>query len=240
MQFWNEPDDGSGGGEPDVTPSAAPSIDYSRMAQEFAGAVAPHLKPEPVQQTMTAEEARRALNYWEPDDNWYQQFDSLEQRKSAIAAMRDGLTNQHVTITRAMLKEMREQFENEFKPMRELVSQQQQRQAEERFHSSYPELADPAYRPLIGAITQQLQQQNAFAGKTESQAYELVATEAAKVFQKQNPNFQLGKTKSTSTGGGGSIPVTTPGGGGGGGNSGDDGNGSKRPRAVGFLPRIKS
>lgn len=259
QSFFNVPDDGDGegtGGAPSAVdllgdgdndggaPSdgdksvASPSlVDADALASKFAQHLGQHFKQPPTDkqpQKLTPEEARKLLNVWEPDDKWYQDFDNLDTRKSAVGAMRDGMFKQFDTIMQARIKEAVEQLGGRLAPIETHYNRAESDAMRGRFSKAYPELADEALVPVIQAVGQQLQA----SGKTfkdEKEMFDAVATGVAATVQKFNPGFKLGGTPKTKPGSGRSISTTSSGGGGGGaGNGGSDSSGGK-PRAVALL-----
>ena len=200
-----------------------PGFDPSAFAKEFGASVAESLKtvtkPEP---QMTKEEAAKLLNVWNPDDAWYASYDNLDTRKDAIASMRDGLIRQADTIAQLRMQEEFAKLREEYAPKMSLIEEQTNRQREERFHGTYPQLKNPGLQPLISAVTENLVKE----GKTftsESEMFKAVANGVAAVIKVTNPEFNIEETAGSIPANTGrnnnQIPVTTPGAGGGTGRS---------------------
>lgn len=198
-----------------------PGFDPSAFAKEFGASVAESLKSTvaaPAAPPMTKEEASRILNVWEPDDNWYTQYDNLQTRKDAIASMRDGLIRQADTIAQLRMQEELSKLREEYAPKLSLIEEHTNQQREGRFHESYPQLKNPGLQPLINAVTEDLVKQ----GKTftsESEMFKAVANGVAAVIKVTNPEFNIEETAGSIPANIGrnnnQIPVTTPGAGGG-------------------------
>jgi len=275
MQFWNAPDDGSGGGsavdflgpvdldgdtivaddipvgspQSNEAPKAPPAatVDAAALAKEFGQVLGQFQQQQPkaqpqAQAPLDPKEAARLLNVWEPDDTFIQQFGNIETQKQAFAAMRDHLIRQADTIAQVRLQQMQQQWEERFTPVQQLIEQRHAAETEGRFHSSYPELANPALRPVIGTVVQQLQATGKFP-TNESDAFKAIASNVEAILQVGNPTFKLGasapaQTKTQPRVRGGGIPVTTPGSGGGAGGGGNGGAASAGPKAVSLFPKI--
>lgn len=207
---------------PAQTEPKPPGFDPTAFAKTFGESVAQSLKgtvgapaaPPP----MTKEEAARLLNVWEPDDMWYKEYDNLETRKDAVNKMRDGLIRQADTIAQLRMQEELTKLREEYAPKMSLIEEHTNRQREERFHGTFPQLKNPGLQPLINAVTENLVKE----GKTfttESEMFKAVANGVAAVIKVTNPDFNLEETAGASPANNGrtnnSIPVTTPGAGGG-------------------------
>lgn len=232
----------AGAGEPPATPE--PPFDASKFAKEFGATLSETLRPvidkaTPTAPPMTPEEAKRILNVWEPDDNWYAQYDNLETRADAVAAMRDGLIRQADTLNQLRMREAIDQLREEIMPGFQMVSQTANQQREERLHSRYPQLAKPEMQPLVHAIaTDMVQRQQTFTSETE--LFKALANGVEAVLKQSNPEFKL---ESPDNGapqpvdrGGRQLPVTTPGGGGGAGRRADDSKPAK-PRGLAVFDK---
>lgn len=223
------PEPPAGGAQPTST-----GPDWDKFATTISGSIVEGLKPsvsarpEP-EHKMTPEEARKALNVWEPGDDWYAQYDNLDQRKQAIAAMRDGMFKQNATYVQALvehrLKEALAEITGKYDPIAERFSASEARAQEERLHTTYPALKDPALLPIVQAVGQHLIANGLVNGKTEPEAFKLLGAGVEAVIKKHNPAFTLSgapsgspaKTKTNGTNPN-AIRATSPGGGGGGGN----------------------
>ena len=232
------------------TPPATPqqvTLDPKAFADAIKaaglGAQAPAVtQPEP-NKPLTPEqlaEARKALNFWEPDDAFFTEFNNMETQKQAFMKLRDGLTQQLATMMQAYVQDQKGQIIQQVHPALAFVQQHEERQRMEAFDGKYPDLAKPELRPLMNFAADQLRKQ----GKTYNSQDELFADVAegmAAVIRTQNPEFKLSA--------GGSNPPKKPnpnaikpapsGGGGGGGGNANTEAASGVPLAVKFLPKIR-
>lgn len=102
-----------------------------------------------------------------------------------------------------------------------MIEEQTNRQREERFHGTFPQLKNAGLQPLISAVTEDLVKQ----GKTftsEGEMFKAVANGVAAVIKVTNPDFNLETAGSIPANTGrqnNAIPVTTPGASGGTGRS---------------------
>jgi hypothetical protein len=217
---------------------AAPVIDARAFANEFGQVIGQHFRPPPKE--MTAEEAKRLLNVWEPTQEWLAKYDNLESRNHAIAEMRDGLIRQSDTITQYRMREMMAQMQQAYGPVVQHMHVQQARAGESRFGEAYPELAAEGLRPLKFAVAQNLLAQRA-RFRSEREMFHAIASGVEAVIKVSNPEFKLNgggggtptpaKRKSGPIAAGG-IPVTTPGSGGG---AGPKGQGPPKPRGLAIF-----
>lgn len=219
----------------------APVIDYVALAAANAEAfkaagIGALPKAEPKQ--LTAEEAKKLLNVWEPDDEFVAKFGNLDTQKAAIAQIRDAIVKQADTITQMRLAEMQEALEAKYGPIVQHVTEQQAATREAKFNTIYQDLAKPELVPLRDSIMHGLAGQGAFKGKSETDIFKLTADAMVAVIKQANPNFKLSPGGSTPTVkstkptiGSGLRPTTSGAGGGGGGSSSGDG----RPLGVQLL-----
>lgn len=226
------------------TPEAAPSVgafDPAALAAALKGAIEPlvQARNEPKQEPkqLTPEEARKLLNFFEPDDDLVSKFHNVDTTKEALALLRDGFTKQNVTIMRALADELRAELRGEYSP---LISAQAAREAQERetrFTGAYPELADPKLKPIIEAVGNQfVQSKTTF--KTESELFTALAKGVEAVAKQFNPAFKLtgGATAAVKnkTGNPNSLPSAKPGAGKGGGAA-PGGDGKPKNLALSIL-----
>lgn len=216
----------SGEGTPSATPPA--TFDPQKFAKEFGASFTEQLKPilqEKVEKKeMTPEEARKILKTWEPDDNWFKNFGNIETQADAVRAMRDGLIEQADTLAQIRLQQAIQDLESRFSPQLKMVEEMHNRAREDRFHGTYPQLKNPALKPLIDAVTNDMVQRGE-KFTDETKMFEAVAKGVEAVIKVTNPEFTLTAGSSNGNGsqgekqtqdrGGRSLPVTTPGGGGG-------------------------
>ena len=202
----------------------APVVDARALASEFGQVIGQHFQPPPKE--MTAEEAKRLLNVWEPSKEWLAKYDNLESREQALAELRDGLIRQSDTITQYRLREMMGQMQAVYGPVVQHMQAEQARAGEGRFKEAYPELAVDGVRPLLFAVSQNLLAQGV-PFRSEQELFAAIAGGVEAVIKVSNPEFKLNgggggtsapvKRKSGPPVAAGGIPVTTPGSGGGGG-----------------------
>lgn len=205
-------------------PVQAPStttVDARQLASEFGQVLGQQFRPPPKQ--ITAEEAKRLLNVWEPTPEWLAKYDNLETRNAAIAEQRDGMVRQIDTITQFRMREMMDQIQQSYGPVVQYMQQNEARAGEYRFNTVYPQLSSPGLRPVLFAVAQSLLA-NGARFNDERQMFETIAKGVESVIKVSNPEFKLGgggnggATPKAVRGRGnaGGIPVTTPGSGAGG------------------------
>lgn len=241
VQAQNEPERKE---EPSGEPAQPGGFDASKFAKEFGATLSETLKPviergQP-EEKMTPEEARRILNVWEPDDEWYKKYDNLDTRAEAVAIMRDGLIKQADTLNQFRMREMFDQLREEIMPGLQSVSQQANMQREERFHTSYPQLSNPAMQPLIRAIAQDMVDKGQ-TFENESKLFAAIASGVEAVIKVNNPEFKLetasnGSDQRNQGRGGRSLPVTSPGGGGGSGRR-ESSSKSDKPKGLAIFDK---
>lgn len=228
---------------PETPKPAAESFDPARFAKEFGETLGTQLKPiidKQAQPQMTPEEARRLLNVWEPDDGWYAQYDNLDTRKDAVAAMRDALMTQADTLAQMRMQEMLGAFRDEISPQLAAVRAYADQQRDERFTAKYPQLGNPALRPLIMAVADDMARQNK-RFQNEEEAFTALASGVEAVIKVNNPEFKLetagtGPPQNNGRGRTG-IPAMTPGAGGGTGRSAGTQKADK-PRGIAVFDKV--
>ena len=120
-------------------------VDAKQLANEFGNVLGQQFKPQ--QPPMSAEQAKRLLNFWEPTPEWLAKYDNLETRQQAIAEQRDGLIRQADTIMQFRMREMMDQIQQTYGPVVQHMQQVEARNGEQRFNQVYPQLAYPGLRP---------------------------------------------------------------------------------------------
>lgn len=227
------------------TPAA---FDPKEFAREFGSTFANQFqetqkKQEQSQKQMSPEEAKKALNVWEPDDAFFQRYGNLDTQKVAMLEMRDGLIKQMDTIMQARQFQADMQWKQQFEPVAQMLTQRQQAEQISKFEAAYPSLAKSGLSDMRSAIGQRLQQTGAFQNKSEAEAFDILANAMASSIKEVHPDFSLGNAQTVSRtvrSGNGITPSSTGSGGGGSGTGGNEGNqGFKTPKAVSFLPKIK-
>lgn len=252
LDILNDEPDAGGAPDPTPTPTPTPAFDAAALGKTFAAELATHFgkqapvsaQPEPKQQPLSPEERDRLLNVMQFDDGFLQKFGNIETQKEAFAALRDGLIKHADTLAQVrmnlMQQAMEKQFEERFGPIQSHFERQQAEAAEQRFATSYPQLAVPAFKPIVDAVANQLISSGALQGKTEKEAYSALASGVSAVIKQSNPAFELTTEASASQpqrkktqANPNAIPATTPGGGGGGGNG--NSGAPQKAKALQFL-----
>lgn len=250
--YFEDPDDsGFGGGgdptggdpsgsEPQVqTPQAPPAFDPKALASAFGDALKQHLpqQQQAPQRTLTPEEAKKMLNLWEPDDNFLQQFGNLDTQKQALLAMRDGMTKQFMTIMEMFVGEREQDIHKRYEPIQQYYQSQQAEAREKRFQTSFPQLAEPKFKPIVDAVLGQLQQSGA-SFNSEAEGFTALAKGVEAVIKQVNPEFQLTAgtpAKTKPLGNPNALPSSTSGSGVGGGSGGGTSKPAPKGHALKFL-----
>lgn len=241
------PASGSGSNTPPPATPQQVTLDPKAFADAIKaaglGPQAPATPAQPANTPLTPEqiaEARKALNFWEPGDDFFTEFNNMETQKAAMQKMRDGLTQQFATMMQAYFQDQRGQILQQVNPALQFVQQHEERQRMEAFDGKYPDLAKPELRPLMNFAADQLRKQ----GKTydsQDALFADVAEGMAAVIRTQNPEFKLSagsspvKTKPNPN----AIKPAPSGGGGGGGGNANTETGAGVPLAVKFLPKVR-
>lgn len=218
--------------------------EFAHLAgKSFATSLQENQRQQESQKQMSPEEAKKALNVWEPDDAFFQRYGNLDTQKAAMLEMRDGLIKQMDTIMQARQFQADMQWKQQFEPVAQMLTQRQQAEQISKFEAAYPSLAKSGLSDMRSAIGQRLQQTGAFQNKSESEAFDILANAMASSIKEVHPDFSLGNAQTVSRtvrSGNGITPSSTGSGGGGSGTGGNEGNqGFKTPKAVSFLPKIK-
>lgn len=238
-------------GEGSSAPPAAPArvqFDPESMKQ-FGSVIAEQFKSvQPkAPKTYSPEEiaeARKALKFWEPDDAFIQEFGNLETQKSAFAKLRDNQLNMTVEVVKAMLAEQNQSWEQKFTPVQKLIEQRNQQEQIARFESTYPALANPKLSDFRESVGQKLAAAGAFNGKSESEAFDILAKAMEDTIKSVNPEFTLGERAPSARSVRNSNAISpsasgSGGGGSGGGNGGGDGAGVKLPKGASLFAKIR-
>ena len=249
------PLEGSSGGEvpaqnePEPSPEPVPATgaDPAAIAAAFESVLTKHFagQPKPADAPpapMTPEEAKKALNFLEIDNNLLSEIGDLTKQKAGFEKFRDGIVRMVYTLQQLQLKEMEDRLAGQFSPAVQMVQRIEQEQRVGRFNQTYPALAAPELKPILAKVTEELVKQKKLDGLDESTGFKTIAEGAAAVIKAINPQFNLGapapKTpnKSASARTNAQSPSTPGHGGGGGGGGGESiptGN-----RAVAALGKI--
>lgn len=200
-------DDTTPAGDDTLTPEPEPKsndFDPQKMAAAFAeGLKTAGFVPQPKvddQPKLSPEEAKKLLNVWEPTKEWQTRYDNLETREKAIQEMRDGVIKQSDTITQYRMQQFEQKMQAQYAPVQQAIAQQQAEAVEKRFDSSYPDLAKPELKPLIGQVIAGLSAKQVFKPGDEAGNFKLVAQAVESVIKVANPNFKLTPKGSTPTG----------------------------------------
>lgn len=233
--FHVEPDDNAGsldmlepesetlGQEPDasvdpVEPEAPAAPTLPMTADDIAAAVRAAM-PQPVASVaakpqMTQAEVNKLLKKFEVDDAFVEKFDNLSTKKQALQELLDRAADHAEARAQVHTYGEVSRVEQTFAPRLAAFEQFQAEQREARFNSRYPELANAALRPLIGAVAQQVLYTQKFAD--EQSAFEAVAKGAERLIQTTAPTFKL-KASAKTTANPNELPTVSSGSGGGGG-----------------------
>lgn len=232
QQQTQQSNEGGGGAAAAAAPApAVTTLDPKAFALEFGQVIGQqlqqHQQTQQVQQPLTPEQIakyQKDLNFWDPDENFLKEFGDIATQKQAFLKMRDGMGKQLLTIVNHLLAERDKQYEAKLSPVQKMIEERTLAERESRFHAKYPILAAPAVQPMVQGAIAHLNASGAFAGKTETEAFEILGKfieDSQKTF---NPAFSLGTAQAASGGTrtGNAIPVTSSGSGGagvGGGNA---------------------
>lgn len=234
-------DDPGDEGVPPATAQPTATVDAAEFARQFGGVIAEQFKtvaPKQEEKKLTPEEARKLLNVMEFNDEFITKFGNMETQKAAFESLRDGIINQANTIMQIRLKEMQEQFAQQFTPIQQMLQERQVEERMSRFDSRFPQLSNPALRPLLSAVGNEVVRTGKkFASETE--AFDHLAAEVEKVIQTTNPAFKLAPTQKGAVRQAGKVPVTSRGSSGASGGGGDDGAAPGVPKAVSLLPKVR-
>lgn len=226
--------------DPVVAP-VVPAFDQAAFAAAIAEGIRQGTPPPAVQQQRqyTAEEAKKLLNVWEPTPEWLQRFDNQDTRLAAIAEQRDAMLRQFDTVTQMRMQERDAQWEQRVAPMQQYITQQDAVARESRFAGAYPQLSDPAFKPIVNATIGALAQSGALRGKDEASAFKLIAGSVEAFAKQTNPAFKLTPAGSTPSGkqqnNGNALKPQSSGSGGGGGGKGNADAGTGKALALKFL-----
>lgn len=168
---------------------APPAFDAKAVAAEL-GEVIKGAMPKPEAPRLTAEEARKLLKVWEPDDEFIKRFGNIETQKAAIVEMRDALLLQFDTLAQMRMNERDTALEGKFRPAVEYATKAEQRERDRDFGTLYPQLADPKLKPITTAVADQIK---ALGTKyaNEKEHFEAIANGVEAVLKISNPDFKL-------------------------------------------------
>lgn len=179
--------------------------------------------------------ARKQFGMFDADDAFVQKFGNIETQKQAIQEMVDRIYESQGNITAAMLAKQDQAWQDRFQPVHQMLTKREEDERVSRFHSRYPQLADPEMQAAISGVGQQLAKQGAFNGLPEAKAFEVLAKGVESLAKKYNPQFTLtAKTDSKSSN---ELAVEPSGARGGGGQA---GSGVKSDSPNGLFGPVKS
>ena len=241
--YFEGPDDSMGGGSaegdqgdagaPANEPAAGPGFNVDELVSKLGDKISSAL-PKPAAPKMTDEEAAKLLNVWNPDDNFFTEFNNLDTQKAAILKMRDGMIRQMATIAQAISYQNRQELEQQYNPLQEYYQQQQVEARKSRFEKSYPQLADENFQPVVQSVISALQAKGQ-EFKDEKSAFSAIARGVEAVMKKVNPDFVLetnGAASSAKTPGNPNALRPQTSGAGAGGGSGGSGSGKPTPKGT--------
>lgn len=187
------------------------------------------------QRQYTAEEAKKLLNVWEPDDAFVQKFGNLETQKSAIAEMRDNFIKQAVTIQQMLLAEQQEKFQAQYAPIQQHIQQQEATAREGRFNTMFPAIAKPEFRPLTTAVIEGLAREGRLQNLDETAAFKLVGSTLEALVKQTNPTFSLSAAPAAGKQNNSNALRASSSGSGGGGGGGGQAAASSKSKVVALL-----
>lgn len=173
------------------------SIDPTQFAAAMKAAGFNQQPAKIEQRQYTAEEAKKLLNVWEPDDTFVAKFGNIETQKVAMAEFRDNVIKQAVTIQQMLLAEQHEKWQAQFAPVQQQMEQQQAVAREGRFNTMFPAIATPAFRPLTTAVIEGLAREGRLNNLDETAAFKLVGSTLEALVKQTNPSFSLSAGGST-------------------------------------------
>lgn len=196
---------GGGGDAPDPNPApAAPahvSIDpkaFEAFGKSFGETFAKTQQQTQQQAPPTPEqiaEARKALHFFDIDDNFIKEFGDLGTQKRAMEKFRDGLTKHILTVFNHLRANDRTEYEKtlseKFTPLESMLSERANSERQTRFNSRYPQFSAPELAPSVEAVIGHLAGRKAFEGKSEAESFKLVAEALAAQAKTFNPHFVL-------------------------------------------------
>lgn len=221
-----------------IVPATPPpaTVDHTAMSKAFAASLKEAFpQATPTAPPITEAEAKKILKVWEPTPEWQAKFDNLETRGAALTDLRNGMALQMDTVTQFRLQELQQQFNQSVAPIQQYILAQESNARESRFNETFKDVGTPELKPLRDAIVTSLATAGQFNGKTEADAFKLIATTMESVIQTHKPDFKLsaggapapsGATKQP-TNGNALRPSTGGASGGGGGKPAGDDNKSK-------------
>ena len=225
--------------EPEIVEKPA-AFDHSQMASAFADAlktagVVPQTPAKQQEPPMDPAEMKKLLNVWEPSDEWLQRYDNIDTRKAAIAEQRDAMLRQFDTVAQIRMQQMQREVQQQYAPLQEYIAKQDADAREARFNATFPVLSKAELIPLRDNIINGLAQRGAFAGKSETEIFNLIGKTFEATVQAANPGFKL-TPQGSSPGGitqkknGNALKAVTSGasGGAGGKSSADEGGGKSK------------
>lgn len=253
----------AGGGEPSGEPSVDPTqpADPSQSAApatpaltltpealaqalQLAGLGATQQQQPQQRQPLTPEqkaELRRQLKFFEPKPDFFQRFNNMETQAAAFNEFLEAYNEQMYNMMESFFGEREQGIAQRYDPVVQQLKKMQEDAQLSRFDAAYSQLADPNLRPILKVVAQSLKSQidagQRTAFNSEGELFKALATGMEAIFKTQDPNFKLtaGSTPATP----GIRPAPQRGGGAaGGGNKSAAASGV--PKAVSFMPPVRS
>lgn len=187
------------------------------------------------QRQYTAEEAKKLLNVWEPDDAFVAKFGNLETQKAAMAEFRDNVIKQAVTIQQMLLAEQQEKFQAQYAPIQQHIQQQEATAREGRFNTMFPAIAKPEFRPLTTAVIEGLAREGRLQNLDETAAFKLVGSTLEALVKQTNPTFSLSAVSTAAKQTNSNALRASSSGSGGGGGGGGQAAASSKSKVVALL-----
>lgn len=200
--------------------SAPPAIDYDKIGASVGDAITKAFpkapEPVPVASKMSQEEVDKLLKKWEPDDAFIERFSNISTQKEAMKELFNRAADHAEARAQVNTYGAVKSLQDQIQPRLTEFEQWQAQQREARFNTRYSELANPALKPVIAAVANQIFATQKFA--SEEEAFDAVAKGAERTIQITAPTFKLarsGKKASNPN----ELPTMSSGAGGGGGHS---------------------
>lgn len=245
-------DDGSGGddanGEPKPKAGAPATVDIEALTKSFGDVIGQHFQKvsaqnEPKPPALTADEAKKMLQLFEPDETFLKEFGDLATQGKALVKFRDGILRTAYIMAEMQRQQMEQTMEGRFTPIQSMLEAQSKQALVKQFDDSYPQLANPALRPLLDSVATSLGTAKKL-GNDPQKNFQLIAEAAEAVIKATSPEFKLEpkgsatKKPATQTRSGGIPVVTQGGGGGGGGSSRNDASEKGLPKLATLLGKV--
>lgn len=177
---------------------AAPTLDPDAFAKSFGQVIGQTLQQHQQQQQAqlppTPEqlaEARRQLNFFDINDDYIKRFGNIETQKQALEEFRDGVVKHILTVFSHLRNEDRQQIDQRFTPLQQMIEERNNTERMSRFQGRFPQFAAPELGPYVETAIEQLAARDAFKGKSEAEAFKLLAEHLAAAAKVTNNAFVL-------------------------------------------------